>query len=297
MSVFYTILGLIFQILNSFAFIVLAAVGLVVIFGVMGIINLAHGEFILVGAYATALAHGVGIPLVAAMGVGVVATVGFGLVLEVTVIKRLYGRLLDSMVATWAIGLITIQSTRIVFGNQLGQIGTPLGSIQYGPFSYSQYRILLAFVSIAVLIGLYVILTRTTYGIKARATMQDPETAQAMGIDTRRIRFLTFGLGSGLAGLTGALYAPTLVLTPEIGSNFLIEAFVAVVVGGSAFVTGTSLSGLLLGFIHGSLSHTFSNFAGQIGLLLTSIIAIRLMPDGISGKIEAWRQKQQEESS
>ncbi len=297
MSLVYSILSLLFQILDSFAFIILAAVGLVIIYGVMGIINLAHGEFILVGAYATALAYGVGIPLIAAMGVGVVATVGFGLFLERTVIKRLYGRLLDSMVATWAIGLITIQSTRIVFGNQLGQIGTPLGDVQYGPFSYSWYRILLAFVSIAVLIGLYVTLTRTRYGIKVRATMNDPDTAEAMGIDTRRIRFLTFGLGSGLAGLTGALYAPTLVLTPEIGSNFLIEAFVAVVVGGSSFVAGTSLSGILLGVIHGFFSHTFSNFAGQMALLVTSIVAIRLMPDGITGRLESWRQKRREDSS
>ena len=296
MSAVFEGMNLLFQFLDSFAFIVLAAVGLVIIFGMMGVINLAHGEFILVGAYGTALAHGVGVPLVAAMGVGVVVTMLFGVILEVTIIKHFYNRLVDSMVATWAIGLITIQSTRIVFGNQLGQIGTPLGSVEYGPFSYSLYRIMLAFVSVAVLVGLYVAFTRTTYGLKARATMQDPTTARAMGVDTRRIYFLTFAFGSGLAGLTGALYAPTLVLTPQIGSNFLIEAFVAVVVGGSAAVVGTSLSGLLLGGISGFFSHTFSNFAGQMTLLITAIIAIRLMPDGITGKVEAWREKRREDS-
>jgi len=292
--VLYDVLNILFRFLDSFAFIVLAALGLVIIFGMMGIINLAHGEFILVGAYATTLSYGIGLPLALAMVVGVVVPIIFGAILEVTIIHRLYNRLLDSMVATWALGIILIQLTRIAFGNQISQIGTPLGSISYGPYSYSAYRVLLAFVSIAVLVGVYLLFTKTEFGLKARATMQDAETASAMGIDTRRVYFVTFSFGSGLAGLAGALYAPTLAMTPELGAGFLLEAFVAVIVGGSSVILGTSLAGLFLGFINGVFSQAINSFAGQIALLIAALIVIRLMPDGITGWIESWRQKRHE---
>ena len=279
------------QFLDSFAFLFLAAIGLVVIFGMMGIINLAHGEFILVGAYATTFSFFAGAPLPVAMVVGVAATTVFGLVLERTVLKRFYDRPLDSMVATWAISLIMVQGSRIAFGNSLQQIGTPLGAIEYGEFSYSTYRVLLAFVSLALLAGLYVLFTRTEFGLKARATIADPATASAMGINTERMYLVTFGFGSGLAGLTGALYAPTLSMTPDLGSNFLVEAFVTVVVGGSSVVVGTSIAGVGLGAINAFFTSVFSNFFGRIALLVAAIFAIRLMPNGVTGVVEEIRRR------
>jgi len=287
----FGLINLLLQFLDSFAFLVLAAVGLVVIFGMMGIINLAHGEFILVGAYSTTLVAVAGAPFVAAVVVGTLTTAIFGILLERSILKRFYDRPLDSMVATWAISLMMIQGTRIYFGNSIVQASTPFGSIDYGPYSYSAYRVALAFVSIGVLLGIYLVFTRTEFGLKARATIQDADTARAMGVNTERIYILTFGFGSALAGLTGALYAPTLSMSPEVGQNFLVEAFVAVVVGGSSVVMGTSLAGILLGAINAFFSNVYSTFWGRIALLGAAIIAIRLMPYGITGVIENVRER------
>ncbi|MFD1570712.1 urea ABC transporter, permease protein UrtB [Halorubrum laminariae] len=296
-STYSSLLALLFQFLNSFGFIVLATVGLAIIFGMMGVINLAHGEFILIGVYGTALPYHAGVPLPAAMVVGVVATTLFGVAVERTIVKRFYDRLLDSMVATWGLALVVSQLLLIVFGSSLDSISTPMGSVGYGPFSSSIYRsVFLPIVSIAVLTGLYVVFTRTEFGIKARATIEDPETARAMGIDTDRMYTTTFAIGSALAGLTGALYAPALgSITPNRGSTFLVEAFVAVVVGGPSVIVGTLSAAGVLSVFNATGSFLFGTFVGQMLLLLVAIVALRLLPDGITGYVEDWRQRRRAE--
>jgi len=285
-SILPQLLNLLLQFIDSFGFLVLSAIGLAIIFGMMGVINLAHGEFITVGAYGTALSFHAGLPLPAAMLVGVALTTVFGLILEFTVVRRLYGRLLDSMVATWGISLIMIQGLRIVFGSSLPSIGTPLGSVQYGEFSYSTYRLLLAGASLILLAFLYWVFTSTEFGTRARATIQDEEMSRALGTDTNRMYLLTFGIGSALAGLTGALYAPTMTIVPGMGSTFLVEAFVTVVVGGASVLAGTTGAGLLLGFINAVFSNLFGTFAGRMALLVTTILVIRALPRGITGLLE-----------
>ncbi|GGM61970.1 branched-chain amino acid transport system permease protein [Halarchaeum rubridurum] len=284
-------LNLVFQFADNFAFVVLAAVGLAVIFGMMGVINLGHGEFIMIGAYGTTLSANAGAPLPVAMAVGVLVTAVMGFVLERTIIHRLYDRLFDSMVATWALGLILTQGMRILFGNSIPQVSTPLGNIAYGEFSYSTYRVLLLPVALLVLGGLYVVFTRTEFGIRARATIQDPDTARALGVDTDRMYTATFVIGSALAGLTGALYAPTLTVVPGMGSSFLVEAFVAVVVGGPSVLLGTTLSGGLLGTIDAVFTNLFGTFYGQIAMLLTAIVVIRVLSNGLTGLVESVRNR------
>jgi len=284
-------LNLLFQFADNFAFVVLAAVGLAVIFGMMGVINLGHGEFIMIGAYGTTLSANAGAPLPVAMAIGVLVTAVMGFVLERTIIHRLYDRLFDSMVATWALGLLLTQGMRILFGNSIPQVSTPLGNIAYGEFSYSTYRVLLLPVALLVLGGLYVVFTRTEFGIRARATIQDPDTARALGVDTDRMYTATFVIGSALAGLTGALYAPTLTVVPGMGSSFLVEAFVAVVVGGPSVLLGTTLSGGLLGTIDAVFTNLFGTFYGQIAMLLTAIVVIRVLSDGLTGLVETVRNR------
>jgi len=279
-------ISLLLQFLDTFAFLILAAVGLAVIFGMLGVINFAHGEFITIGAFGTALSFHAGVPLVAAMVIGVLSTVAFGAIVERTVIRQLYGRLLDSMVATWGISLIIIQGLLIIFGPSLPSIGTPLGSIQYGGASYSAYRVLLAGISIAVLFAMYVIFVYTDFGLRVRATIEDEETAKALGVNTDRMYFLSFAIGSGLAGLTGALYAPTLTINPGMGSTFLVEAFVLVVVGGTSILLGTLFAGLFLGAIYAVSTNLYGTFIGRISLLVVTIVLIRFLPAGITGLID-----------
>lgn len=282
---------LLLQFLDAFAFLILAAVGLAVIFGMLGVINLAHGEFITIGAYGTALSYHAGLPLVISMGVGVLAAAVFGAIVERTIIRKLYGRLLDSMVATWGISLILLQGLLIIFGPSLDSIGTPLGSIQYGDFSYSTYRVLLSGISLAILAGLYALFSFTDYGLRARATISNEEMAESLGVDTDRIYFATFALGSGLAGLTGALYAPTLSIVPGMGSSFLVEAFVLVIVGGTAVIVGTTIAGGFLGAIYALFTNLYGTFVGRIALLVTTVILIRVLPQGITGLFDSLREQ------
>ena len=293
----YSLIAFLFQFLDSFGFIVLATVGLAIIFGMMGVINLAHGEFILIGVYGTALPFHAGVPLPLALIIGVVVTVVFGVIVERTIVHRFYDRLLDSMVATWGLALIISQLLLIIFGSSLDSISTPMGNVGYGPFTSSIYRgIFLPGIALLVLAGLYVLFTRTEFGIKARATIEDPETARAMGIDTDRMYVSTFAIGSGLAGLTGALYAPALgSITPGRGSTFLIEAFVAVVVGGPSVIVGTLSASGLLSVFNATGSFFFGTFVGQMMMLVVAIVALRALPDGITGYVKQWRQRRRAE--
>lgn len=288
--------NLFFQFIDSFAFIVLSAIGLAIIFGMMGIINLAHGELIMIGAYGTTLAYNAGSPLVFAMVVGVVSAAAAGLVIERTIVKRLYQRPLDSMVATWALGITITQLVRIVFGNSLSGIGIPLGSIQYGAFSYSTYRTLLSVVAIIVLVSAYLVFTRTEFGIRARATIQDDDTARAMGIDTDQMYTMTFVIGCALAGLTGALYAPALAIVPGMGSTFLVEAFVAVVSGGTSVLLGTTLAAGVLGSGSAFFTNLYGAFIGQVAMLIVAIFILRFLPAGLSGVVNNVREQMERES-
>ena len=298
--------NLTFRVYYAVSFIVLVAIGLAIIFGIMGVINLAHGEFILVGAYATTLSvTKLGVPLPAGMLVGALVTALFGLVVERVIIsgyvpnwigqqtvgrdliKPFYDRLADSMVATFGLSLIMVQGARIVFGNSINQIGVPFGSTA----GYPDYRIALVGITAGVLAVVYLLFTRTDFGTRVRATMQDEQTAMALGINTERTYMLTFAIGSGLAGFTGALFAPLLSMQPTLGSQFLVEAFVAVVVGGASVVVGTSLSGLMLGPIDALFSDEFGEFAGRIALLVAAMLALRFLPGGITGVVDRLRDR------
>lgn len=289
--------ALVFQFLNSFGFILLATVGLAVIFGMMGVINLAHGEFILIGVYGTALTYHAGAPLPVAMIAGVLVTTVVGVVIERTIVHRFYDRVLDSMVATWGLALIISQLLLILFGSSIDSISTPMGNVSYGAFSSSIYQsVFLPVIAIVILGGLYAAFTHTSFGIKARATIEDPETARAMGVNTDRMYVATFAIGSGLAGLTGALYAPALgSITPNRGSTFLVEAFVAVVVGGPSVIVGTLSASGILSVFNATGSYFFGTFVGQMLLLLIAIVGLRILPNGVTGYVSNWRQRRRAE--
>lgn len=297
-AVAYDLVAILFQFLNSFAFIALAAVGLAVIFGMMGVINLAHGEFILVGMYGTALAFHGGLPLPLAMIVGVVVTTIFGIIVERTIVQHLYDRLLDSMVATWGLALALSQLLLIIWGSSLNSISMPFGNISVGPFSWAVYQsVFLPVVTLVLLGGLYLLFTKTTFGVKAKATIEDPETARAMGVNTDRMYMITFAIGSALAGLAGALAAPTFGgIQPDQGSAFLVEAFVAVVVGGPSVILGTLSAAGLLGSVDAVFTFAYDTFVGRIALLVVAILALRFLPDGITGYVEQIRQKRREQA-
>jgi urea ABC transporter permease protein UrtB len=270
---------------DAFAFLVLASAGLAVIFGMMGVINLAHGEFIMCGAYVTVSVAHLGIPLPLAIFAGAIAAGLIGMLAERLVVRHLYGRPLDTIVATWGMSLIATQGTLIVLGPSLPGVPIPFGSLSYGAYSYSIYRIVLMGVAVIVLACLYLLFTRTRFGVLARATIQVPAMAEALGVDTRWVYSLTFALGAALAGLTGGLYAPTMTMVPTMGATFIMEAFVTVVVGGADIFFGTAPAAVILGVMKAAMTSWEGQLFGQIALLVTVILVIRLLPSGVSGWI------------
>lgn len=285
MNLFYEAFTFVYQAGDAFAFLVLSACGLAVIFGMMGVINLAHGEFILCGAYVSTTCTRLGLPLPLSILAGALAAGLAGMAIERTIIRPLYDRPLDTIVATWGVSMIVTQGTLILLGSTMQGTGTPFSSFSFGPYSYSIYRLVLMAAAVATLGLLWLGFTKTRFGTLARATIQVPHIAEALGVNTSLVYSLTFGLGAALAGLAGGLYAPTMTLVPTMGSAFVVEAFVTVVVGGADVFLGTAPAALVLGVIKAGLTSWQGQLAGQIGLLVAVIIVIRILPRGISGWI------------
>ena len=275
----------------SFSFLFLSAIGLAVIFGMMGVINLAHGEFMMLGAYITTIVATHGVPLIVAVPLAALGVALFGAVVEILVVRRLYGRLLDSVAATWAVGLIMSQGILILTGPSMQGVSSPFGSFAIGQTSYAWYRVFLGVVSLALIVFLYLLFMKTRYGLRARATIQNAPIARALGVDTARMYTVTFALGSALAGLAGGLFAPTATIVPFFGTNYIVEAFVTVIVGGANALIGTPIAAALLGGIAATLGTEYGLYIARVGLLLATIIVIRVLPQGVTGLIDRWRMR------
>jgi urea ABC transporter permease protein UrtB len=284
MSVPY-IVSLAYQYADNLAFLLLAALGLMIILGVIDVINLAHGELIMLGAYITTLAyHRAHLPFPACVLLSVIGVGAFGMFLERTVIRRFYKDKLGALVATWGISLLLSQGMLLFLGPSLIAVPLPEWTLSYEGYSFGGYRLLLFAASILVVLLAWWIFYRTQFGVRTRATMQNAQMAQALGVDTRRIYLYTFAAGSALAGLTGALYAPTTTIVPLMGTTFVDVAFITVVVGGGANpILGALTSSALLASISASLSSALGTFMGRMGLLVTALVIIRFLPRGFSG--------------
>ena len=277
------LLNLIVNILSSISVLVIVSLSLAVIFGMMRIINLAHGEFIMLGAFTVLAGQRAGLNIWAAMLLAPVVVGLIGLAVERLVIRHLYGRILDTMLATWGLSLALIQLVVIVFGPATQGVATPLGSLKIGAYSVSQYSLLMI-VMAAVLAALtYFVFTRTDYGIKAQAATQIPEMATALGVNANRIHMITFAFGSALAGMAGALLAPITGVVPSMGGAFVAKAFMTVVVGGPVVLSGSVTAAAFLGTIDNLTSYLTTSFLGQGALLTAAIVLLRLMPQGFSG--------------
>lgn len=273
-----------YQFGDALSFLLLAAIGLAVIFGMMKIINLAHGEFITIGAYGTVVSAKIlKLPLPIAMFFGVLITIAFGYVLERIIIRHLYGRPLDLVVATWGISLIVSQSFLVIFGPSFEGLQTPLSNFQLGAYSYSQYRLLLIIISILILILLYILFLKSNFGTLARATIENPQIASALGVKVDKVYTITFCIGSALAGLTGAIYAPTMTIVPSIGQAFIVSAFVTVVTAGASPFIGLIPAATFLSLMQTSVTSYYHATIGILALLFSVILIIRFLPSGFSG--------------
>lgn len=276
--------AIVLSIVNSIALLVIVSVGLAVIFGMMGLINLAHGEFLMLGAYMTVTFYRLGLGFWVAAILGSLSVGIFGIVIERSLIRFLYGRLAAMMLATWGLSLIMIQVVTLIFGTSTHSLPTPLGSFKIGDYSFADYSVVVDIAALAMLGLVYVVFTKTRYGVMARAATLDSTMASAIGIDVRRVNMLTFGFGAALSGLGGALLSALAGVVPTFGQQYVGNAFMTVISGGAAVLTGTASASVLLGGVQGVVSNASTAFFGSISLLLVAIVLLRFMPDGISGK-------------
>lgn len=274
--------------LASASILLIATIGLAVVFGLMGVINLAHGEFLMIGAYAALTTTKMGVPYILSIPVAVLITMAIGAVVEMLIIRRLYGRIFDTMLATWGISIAFLQLAVLIFGTVTPGIGMPQHNFKIGDYSLAGYPILMIAVAAATVAFVYFLMTKTVYGMKARASIQEPEMARAIGIQSSSVNTITFSVGCGLAGFAGAVLLPIVPATPSMGSVFVIKAFLTVVVAGPVTLTGSAITAMGLGGGASITASFLTSVAGDAFFFLITAALLWLYPSGISAN---WRRR------
>lgn len=287
-------MNLIFNGLSLSSIILLASLGLAITFGLMRVINMAHGEFMMIGAYTTYVVQGliqklvskdaadIGyfISIIAAFAV----TFIIGSLLETFVVSRLYGREIDSLLATWGISLILQQAARSIFGTQGVLVTTPKilsGSIKIGGASLSLTRLFIILLVVLCLFLVWVLMYHTNFGSQMRAVMQNRAMAQCMGINSRKVDNITFSIGSGLAGIAGCSIALLGSIDSTVGQNYIVNTFMAVVLGGVGKLLGTVLGSTIIGFSSIGFETITSSSIAKAIVLLIIIIFLQKKPQGL----------------
>ncbi len=284
-----------FQGLSLGSVLLLAAIGLAITFGVMGVINMAHGEMIMLGAYATFVVQEIfraflpadwfGAYLLVSVPVAFLVTGAVGVLLERSVIRFLYGRPLETLLATWGVSLILQQTVRSIFGAPNKEVANPAwmtgGLALTGGVTITWNRVVILVFCFAVLGILALILRRTTFGLHMRAVTQNRGMAEAMGIATARIDALTFGLGSGIAGMAGVALSQVGNVSPNLGTTYIVDSFLVVVFGGVGNLLGTLVGAMSLGIVNKLLEPVSGAVLGKIVVLVAIILFIQRRPRGL----------------
>jgi urea transport system permease protein len=261
-----------------------AALGLTIIYGTMGVINMAHGEFIMLGAYSTyVLQTFLGIPFLLCLPLTFLILAGIGWIIERGIIRTLYERPLDTLLATWGLSLILIQSVRLIFGGKPQYVAVPdwlKFNIDISFLHLSGVRLFVFGASILILAITWYLMYRTTFGMRIRAVMQDREMAEAFGIDTSKVYSMTFAYGAGLAGLAGGMFGALKTLFPDMGHGYIVEAFLVVVVGGVE-LAGSVVSAAILGELNSIFSYFTNDTFARFVLFTLIVIFLRFRPQGL----------------
>jgi urea transport system permease protein len=276
--------------LSASSVLLLAAIGLAITFGVMGVINMAHGEMVMLGAYATYVVQTLLPPslqnwsLAFAIPLAFVVAGAVGIAIERLVIRFLYTRPLETLLATWGVSLILQQLVRSLFGANNRQVSNPpfmSGAFELGGLSITTNRLWIIVLSAVVFIGLQLVLRATPFGLQMRAVTQNRRMAASMGISTARVDMLAFGLGSGVAGIAGVALSQIDNVSPNLGQGYIIDSFMVVVFGGVGNLWGTAFGALLIGLANKLLEPLIGAVQGQIVLLVFIILFIQRRPRGL----------------
>ncbi|MCW7545956.1 MAG: branched-chain amino acid ABC transporter permease [Aurantimonas coralicida] len=270
------------DILTTSSMLFIVAAGLMIILGVMKLINFAHGAFLTVGGYAAHVVTDAGFS--PWLTIPAAAIVGFllGVVVERLIVRPLYSRPLDAILATWGLGIVIAQVIVFIFGREVQFAASPIsGTTDIFATTYSSWRLIL--VAVAVIIGglLTALLYLTRFGLHARAVIMNENLARGLGIDSVRVRAMTFGLGAALACAAGALITPLLSVDPNMGLPWLVNSFMLVLVSGVA-IPGLALASLFLGGAQVLVSTFVSPILGGITIVVLAAVILRIKPQGLS---------------
>ncbi|QRF62019.1 amino acid/amide ABC transporter membrane protein 1, HAAT family [Variovorax sp. PDC80] len=283
--------------LSMGSILLLAALGLVIIYGAMGVVNMAHGEMIMVGAYAAVLAQiWLGLGLFAAIPIAFVVAAALGLLIERCVVRRLYGRLGDTLLATWGVAILVQQAVRLegglaFFGIHIEGLGPGLqnmpipavlqGAVMVGDTPINAYRAFIVACTVVLTFATWLLLYRTRIGMQVRAIIRNPRMAAACGIDVQRVNAWTFAFGAGLAGITGVLVAGFKTVSPDMGTALVVDSFLVVVSGGVGSLLGAVVTSIGLGEVTGVVAAVSNDILARAVVFGLVILLIVVRPQGL----------------
>ncbi len=275
----------------------LVALGLAITYGAMGVINMAHGEMVMVGAYVTVLSGlWLGTNIFVAIPLAFIVTALLGLLIERVVVRKLYGRLLDTLLATWGIAILIQQAVRLEFGLSflgihiqglgpgLQNVSVPdilQGTVRFAGADINRYRAFIILVTTILAIATWYVIYRTVAGTQVRAIIRNPKMAAACGIDVARVNALTFAFGSGLAGVAGVMMSGFKTVFPDMGTSMVVDGFLVVVMGGVGSLLGSVLSAGILGEINGLVAAATNDILARAVVFGVVIAIIVLKPKGL----------------
>lgn len=275
----------------------LVALGLTITYGTMGVINMAHGELVMVGAYTAVMVRiYFELNIFYAIPAAFLMAALIGLIIERLVVRNLYGRLLDTLLATWGVGILVQQAVRLEFGLTFFDIhieGLGVGlqrvdipdilreTIQVGDIVIQPYRTFIILLTVALVVLTWLLLYRTSHGTKVRAIMRNPDIAAACGIDVKRVNAITFAYGSGLAGVAGVMISGFKTVSPSMGTPMVVDGFMVVVVGGVGSLLGSVVSAGFLGQLNGIFATVFNDILARAIVFGAVILIIAWRPNGL----------------
>ena len=262
----------------------IAAIGLTIIYGTVGVINMAHGEFIMLGAYTSyALQSSLGLPFLLCLPASFAVVALIGLIIERGLIRYLYNRPLDTLLATWGVSLVLMQGVRLIFGSDPKYIAVPeifQSNVEVGFASLSVFRLVVLAITALIVAATAYLFYRTRFGMQVRAVMQNKEMAASFGINADRVYMTTFAIGAGLAGVAGSLFGVLAIVLPTMGTAYVVQAFLVVVVGGGTLmgsVAAAGLTGELQSVFAFMTNDTFARFL----LYVLIVVFLRFRPRGL----------------
>ena len=265
----------------------IAALGLTIIYGTMGVINMAHGEFIMIGAYTAAVVGQLGGNTFIAVPVAFIVVAALGVAVERGIIQWIYDRPLDTILATWGVSIVLQVVIKLIFGAELYYVGAPKildgGFRTIGLLPFPWYRLFLIGLAIAMLVLTYIFLFKTDIGLKVRAVRRNRSMTGCLGINTAMVDMIVFAYGSGLAGAAGAALAPIKTVSPSMGFPYAVDSFMVLVLGGVGSLWGVVAGAAIIGEGETILSFIYNNVIGKLLVFMVIVLAIRVWPKGLFG--------------